>query len=131
MLERLSPVTLSNGGTYDDSNSNVGNGADEPDPMEVCMVDKETPQEPETKLDESDKPTATSKAVEELVKMVNKLSESMPVVEEKNNEIDLEKETLDAVNSILNVSDKSIEDEHMMDVSASNNVADDDCTTID
>ncbi|XP_058793876.1 uncharacterized protein LOC131665778 isoform X2 [Phymastichus coffea] len=140
MLERLSPVTLSNGGNFDDSDPNIINIADQAE-MEICLNENETPEESEKKSEENAAPT--SKAVEELVKMVTKLNEDLRseqvIAEKKTNEekklshVELEQETRDAVNSILHVVDKSYEVEHKMDTDmcTSNDIADDDCTTID
>ncbi|XP_014219435.1 uncharacterized protein LOC106647515 [Copidosoma floridanum] len=147
MLERLSPVALSNGCRVpvlekEDETESLSSSAF-PKEIELdtaCDFAMDTSSPPsennkdmssnsdtreelvfDKKLNET--PVATSKAVEELQKMVSRMSEELrieqlrqnPDIEEKK-EIDLETETLSAINSILDVSGKSNEEEQSMDI---------------
>lgn len=143
MLERLSPVALSNGCTSP-TQGNLGSSTaltESSDPM-AMEISKDQHQDSETeatlenqetnKLEENVGPT--SKAVQELVKMVTKLSEDLctedPAKRKEVEEATIDDETLKAVQSIFdsNREEQTQVTDEIMDICT---VSNNECVTLD
>lgn len=142
MLERLSPVALSNGCTSPNQ-GNLESTTEESSSVPEAMETNEEPKNLESEATASENHESnkseenvvpTSKAVQELVKMVTKLSEDLctedPAKRKEVEEATIDDETFKVVQSILDANHEEqtqVTDEIMDICTVSNN----ECVTLD